>query len=229
MEQKSQIKDNIESILKRIRAINNDALLVAVSKTFSTDDIEEAVKAGIKVFGESKIQETEEKQKVLNEKYKDLSWFMIGHLQTNKVNKAVSIFNMIQSVDSLKLAEKINSACLKEGKVLQCLLEIKVSPEETKFGISPVEAFEVYNRIKEMQGIKPAGIMAMAPYSDNAEDSRIYFKRARKVFDEIKKDAPADFGWLSMGMSHDFEIALQEGANMVRVGTSLFGKRNYTK
>jgi len=228
MEQKSQIKDNIESILKRIRAINNDALLVAVSKTFSADDIEEAIKAGIKVFGESKIQETEEKQKVLNEKYKDLSWFMIGHLQTNKVNKAVSIFNMIQSVDSLKLAEKINSACLKEGKVMQCLLEIKVSPEETKFGISPDEASEIYDRIKNMPGIKPAGIMAMAPYSDNADDSRIYFKRARKVFDEIKKDAPAEFRWLSMGMSHDFETALQEGANMVRVGTSLFGKRNYT-
>jgi hypothetical protein len=227
MEQKSQIKDNIESIIKRINAINKDALLVAVSKTFSVDDIEEAIKSGVKVFGESKIQEAEEKQRLLNEKYNDLSWFMIGHLQTNKVNKAVSIFNMIQSLDSLKLAEKINSACLKEGKVLQCLLEIKVSPEETKFGILPEEAPEVYGRIKEMPGIKPAGIMAMAPYSDNAEDSRIYFKRAKKVFDEIKNGASDDFKWLSMGMSHDFEIALQEGANMVRVGTSLFGKRNY--
>jgi hypothetical protein len=227
MEQKSQIKDNIERIIKRINAINKDALLVAVSKTFSVDDIEEAIKSGVKVFGESKIQEAEEKQRLLNEKYNDLSWFMIGHLQTNKVNKAVSIFNMIQSLDSLKLAEKINSACLKEGKVLQCLLEIKVSPEETKFGILPEEAPEVYGRIKEMPGIKPAGIMAMAPYSDNAEDSRIYFKRAKKVFDEIKNGASDDFKWLSMGMSHDFEIALQEGANMVRVGTSLFGKRNY--
>ncbi|MBN2754974.1 MAG: YggS family pyridoxal phosphate-dependent enzyme [Candidatus Goldbacteria bacterium] len=227
MEQKSQIKNNIESIIKRINAINKDALLVAVSKTFSVDDIEEAVKSGVKVFGESKIQEAEEKQRLLNEKYNDLSWFMIGHLQTNKVNKAVSIFNMIQSVDSLKLAEKINSACIKEGKVMQCLMEIKVSPEETKFGILPEEAPEVYGRIKEMPGIKPSGIMAMAPYSDNAEDSRIYFKRAKKVFDEIKNGAPDDFKWLSMGMSHDFEIALQEGANMVRVGTSLFGKRNY--
>lgn len=228
MEQKSQIKNNIESIIKRINAINKDALLVAVSKTFSIDDIEEAINAGIKVFGESKIQEAEEKQKVLKEKYKDLSWFMIGHLQTNKVNKAVSIFNMIQSVDSLKLAEKINSACMREGKAMQCLLEIKVSPEDTKFGISPDEAFAVYNSIKDMPGIKPAGIMAMAPYSDNAEDSRIYFKRAKRVFDEIKNGATDEFKWLSMGMSHDFETALQEGANMVRVGTSLFGKRNYT-
>jgi len=226
MDQKN-VRKNIERIQKRINAINKDALLVAVSKTFSVSDIEEAIKSGIKVFGESKIQEAEEKQNQLSGRHKDLTWHMIGHLQTNKVNKAVSLFGMIQSVDSMKLAEKISSACVSAGKTMQCLLEIKVSPEDTKFGISPDEAFEVYQKIAALPGIIPAGIMAMAPYSDNQEDSRIYFKHAKKVFDAIKKGAPDGFKWLSMGMSHDFETALQEGANIVRVGTAIFGTRNY--
>jgi PLP dependent protein len=223
------IKRNIESVLSKIRAVNSSIKLLAVSKTFDKESVAAAVQAGLTEFGESKIQEAEEKIPAVNELFKNLKWHFIGHLQTNKVSKAITFFDCVQTIDSLRLAEKISQSAA-GTKTVEALLEIKVSGEETKFGILPEEAGTVIDGIKKLQGISIKGLMTMAPYSDNPENARPYFKKAKALFDELKRTAAGGnvtMETLSMGMSGDYLVAIEEGSTMVRIGSAIFGKKNY--
>lgn len=231
----ADISKNIEQIRNKIKETSNgkNVSIVAVTKTFGADCIESAMLYGINDIGESKIQEALPKFDVLSNKknFKNIKKHFIGHLQSNKAKKAVLNFDLIQSLDSKELAENINRHAENINKIQDCLLELKVSQEETKYGISKeyIEDLYIYC-IEKCKNIKICGIMTIAPYFDNKEKSRPYFKAAYNIFTDLKNQFDnKDFLILSMGMSDDFEIALQEGANMVRIGSALFGERIYDK
>lgn len=221
----SHIKSNLAEIKKRIASINPDARLVAVSKTFSSDFIKAAVESGQRDFGESKIQEALPKIELLGGVESGINWHFIGHLQTNKAAKAAGSFSVIQSVDSLKIAEKISNNCVEKKIVQEILVELNPAGDSAKKGIFLSDAELLIEKIAALPGIRMAGLMAMAPYSENPEEARPYFRKAAEMFVKLKNVYTIRV--LSMGMSNDFEIALQEGANMVRVGTAIFGGRNY--
>ncbi len=226
----NDIKRNIEVILKKIAAVNGSARLLAVTKTHPAEAIEAAISAGLYEFGESKAQEAGEKIPALKEKYKNVRWHFIGHLQTNKVNKVVPLFDAIQSIDSVKLAEKVSEAAARAGLERDALLEVKTSGEDAKFGIKPEEVPAAIKALKQFPNLKIRGLMTMAPYSDDPEKARPYFKKARQLFEEIKKAGAggnASMEILSMGMSDDYITALEEGSTMVRIGSAIFGRRNY--
>lgn len=222
------IKRNIQAILAGIKSVNNSVKLLAVSKTFDSAAVAAAIEAGLSEFGESKVQEAEIKIPAINALPGKIKWHLIGHLQTNKAPKAVKLFDCIQSIDSLRLAELVSS--LAAGKPVEALLEIKVSGEDSKYGILPGEAGAVLEGIKKLPGIKLKGLMAMAPYSDDPENARPYFRQAKALFDEMKRTTSGgnvSMETLSMGMSDDYIVAIEEGATMVRIGTAIFGRRNY--
>jgi pyridoxal phosphate enzyme (YggS family) len=223
------IKRNIETVLTSIRKVNSSVKLLAVSKTFDTTTIAAAIEAGLSEFGESKIQEAEQKIYLINGMYKFIKWHFIGHLQSNKAVKAIKLFQCVQAVDSLRLAEKLSSS-VSAGSAVEALLEVKVSDEDAKFGILPEKAAAIIEGIKQLPGISITGLMTMAPYSDNPEDARPYFKKAKTLFDELKRNSAGTnvtMETLSMGMSGDYIVAMQEGATMVRIGSGIFGKRQY--
>lgn len=231
----ADISKNIEQIRNKIKETSNgkNVSIVAVTKTFGTDCIESALLCGINDIGESKIQEALPKFDVLSNKgiFKNIKKHFIGHLQSNKAKKAVLNFDLIQSLDSKELAENINRYAENINKIQDCLLELKVSQEETKHGVSKeyIEDLYIYC-IEKCKNIKICGIMTIAPYFEDKEKSRPYFKAAYDIFTDLKNQFyNEDFLILSMGMSDDFEIALQEGANMVRIGSALFGERIYDK
>jgi len=229
MTNKDLIKANIEAVLEHIRSTGSNVKLIGVTKTVGAEEMEAAVESGLSEFGESKVQEALPKIELLNSRHKNLKFHFIGHLQTNKVNKAVSYFSMIQSVDSEKLASKISASAKASRKTVDALLEVKVSAEDTKFGIDPGKIKELAGKISGLDNIKIRGLMAMAPYFDNPEDSRPYFKMARKLFDEVKKAdiKNTEMQVLSMGMTDDYKVAIEEGSNMVRIGRKIFGERDY--
>ncbi|MBN1622206.1 MAG: YggS family pyridoxal phosphate-dependent enzyme [Endomicrobiales bacterium] len=226
------IKDNIDLIKNKIadacrRSNRNpgDISVIAVTKTVPVERVKEAIQSGIDEIGENKVQEAQSKIGDLPAAVKK---HFIGHLQTNKAKKAVELFDVIQSVDSLRLAQEINKSAAKINKIQDCLLEIKVSEEETKFGLSEEEAVSFLSKIEDLKNLRVLGIMAMAPYFDDKESYRPYFKKAKEIFNKIRENSKAaDFNILSMGMSNDFEVAIEEGSNMVRIGTAIFGARNY--
>ncbi|MEI7639941.1 MAG: YggS family pyridoxal phosphate-dependent enzyme [bacterium] len=227
-----EIKRNVELIKSKIQKINSAAVIAGVTKTVSLENIEEAIKAGITIIAESKIQEAEPKVIALKEKYPQTQWHFIGHLQSNKVNKTIKYFKTIQSVDSFELAKKISEACLRDGLKADIYLEAKVSLEENKFGINPDMALQLAQSIKGLETLRLKGIMTIPPFLEDKEALRPYFKKAKLLFDEIKRNyegGNVEMQVLSMGMTDDFEIALEEGSNMVRIGTGIFGKRNYTQ
>lgn len=231
----ADISKNIEQIRNKIKETSNgkNVSIVAVTKTFGADCIESALLCGINDIGESKIQEALPKFDVLSNKgiFKNIKKHFIGHLQSNKAKKAVLNFDLIQSLDSKELAENINRHAENINKIQDCLLELKISQEVTKHGISKeyIEDLYIYC-IEKCKNIKICGIMTIAPYFDNKEKSRPYFKAAYNIFTDLKNQFDnKDFLILSMGMSDDYEIALQEGANMVRIGSALFGERIYDK
>lgn len=229
MDKFKYIKENIEQIKRFLNGYYPGVKLLAVSKTFPAQAIEEAIKAGQNEFGESKTQEAEIKVPEINSRHKGVIWHDIGHLQGNKVNKAVKLFNRIQSVDSIKLAEKISAACLAENKEMEILLELKVSPEPYKSGFSGDGIIAAAEKVREMAGLRLKGIMTIAPYFADMENARPYFKKARSVFDSLKKGTgPSEaFDTLSMGMTGDYTVAVEEGSTMVRIGTGIFGDRDY--
>lgn len=177
----------------------------------------EAFEAGLRIFGESRVQEVQRKSSALGEA--DLMWHMIGHLQKNKARQAVALFDLIHSVDSEELAGLLNKYAGEAGKLQNVLIEVKLSHEEAKHGVAPERLGEIIKATEGMKNIKIEGLMTMPPYSELPEDSRPYYKRLKGLADEfgLRK--------LSMGMSHDFEIAVEEGATLVRVGTAIFGER----
>lgn len=219
------IKANLAEIKNRIASINPDARLIAVSKTFPVEFIKAAIEAGHRDFGESKIQEALPKIENIGGIETGINWHFIGHLQTNKASKAAGRFSLIQSVDSLKIAEKISDYCSERKTVQEVLVELNPAGDSAKTGILLSGAEHETAAMAVLPGIKIAGIMAMAPYAENAEEARPYFRQAASMFMKLKDQYGMNV--LSMGMSNDFEIALQEGANMVRVGTAIFGGRNY--
>ena len=213
------MKNNIKKIIKDIPK-NIDIL--AASKTRTTDEILEAKKTGISIFGENYLQEAEKKYIILDNKIK---LHMIGHLQTNKVKKAVQIFDMIQTVDSIKLAKEIDKRCKEINKTMPILIEINSAEEENKTGCKPKDILILAQKIEKMKNIRLKGLMTMGPLNDE-NTIRTYFRKTKKIFDNLKNKF-SDIDTLSMGMSDSYKIAIEEGSTMIRLGTILFGKRNY--
>lgn len=204
---------------------NKNFTCVAVSKTKPVDDIEKIYNLGHKEFGENKVQELLEKYDKLP---KDIKWHMIGHLQTNKIKKVIPIISLIHSVDSLKLLKKINNEAIKINKVISCLLQINISNENNKYGFSIDQIREILNNetLKDFKFIRIKGLMGMASFTENKNQIRIEFNNLKKIFDELKIKYP-ELKIISMGMSGDYKIAIEEGSNMIRIGSKIFGKRNY--
>jgi len=218
------IKDNILKLEEEIK--DTSAKLVAVSKTKPVDAIMEAYNCGIRDFGENKAQEITWK---FEELPKDIRWHMIGHLQTNKVKNIIDKVSLIHSVDSIKLANEINLEAKKLGIVVDILAQINISEEESKYGIQGNEAFDFILEISKYKNIKVKGLMTIAPFTENPEDNRKYFKDLNKLYVDIisKNIDNINMEILSMGMTGDYLIAIQEGATLIRVGTGIFGERHY--
>lgn len=195
--------------------------LVAVSKTHPPDRLRDAIAAGATVLGENKVQEAESKIEELGRDAAE--WHLIGHLQSNKARKAVHLFDVIQSVDSLELAERLERICEEEGRAeLSVLVQVDLAGEETKSGVPEPELEPLIEFLQACRHLKLRGLMVLPPFFDDPEATRPYFKRLREIRDRV---VPG--GELSMGMSHDFEVAIEEGATIVRVGTAIFGQRQY--
>ena len=216
------ISDNIKEIQAELPS---DVTLVAISKTKPNEDIMEAYEAGQRVFGENKIQEMEQKHEDLP---KDIKWHMVGHVQRNKVKYMAGFVDLIHAVDSLKLLKEIEKQASKHERTIQCLLQIKIAEEDTKYGITVDEAKAILNSEAhtKMSHVKIVGLMGMATLTENDAKVRQEFNFLKTTFDELKKDRKS-FNILSMGMSGDYKIALECGSNMIRVGSSIFGQRNY--
>ncbi len=216
------IEENISAVKN---ALGGMATLVAVSKTKPAEDILQAYRVGQRIFGENKVQEMCAKYEALP---KDIEWHMIGHLQSNKVKYIAPFVSMIQSVDSFSLLRKIDAAAQKAGRTIDCLLEVKIAAEDTKYGLTPVEAEEIISSgvAEGMQGVRLCGLMGMASNTDDVHQVRTEFSRLRKLFDTLREIHPG-LDVLSMGMSGDYLAAVECGSNMVRVGSGIFGARNY--
>jgi len=224
----SQIRENYLRVLERIEkaAVRSgrdptEIKLVAVSKTVDPARIVEAIDAGVTRLGENYVQEAQRKIEVID---RPVSWHFIGHLQSNKAKYAVRLFDMIHSMDRLQLAEELNRRAAQAGKVMDVLIEVKLSEEPTKFGAEEDAALALAKRILELRHLSLKGLMTMPPYFDLPEKSRPYFVRLRQLRERMVQEG-MQLQELSMGMSNDFEIAIEEGATYVRVGTAIFGPR----
>ena len=224
----AQVRERIAQSTARVSRDPNSITLMAVSKTMEPERIKEAYAAGMRLFGENRVQEFEGKSGALSE-LKDAQWHLIGHLQSNKAKKAAELFHAIDSVDSLRLAEKLNQAAAEANKQLDALIEIKVGQEESKAGI-PLDSPELENLLQaapRLENLKIRGLMTVPPFTENPEGARPYFRLLRDLRDQIaaRKLPNVQMDVLSMGMSHDFEVAIEEGSTCVRVGTAIFGAR----
>jgi hypothetical protein len=217
------IKEKVKQILAELPA---GVELVAAAKQRTPQEISEAIEAGVKIVGENYVQEAEEAFKLIGKKAR---WHFIGHLQTNKVRKAIHLFDMIETVDSLKLAMEIDKRCQREEKVMPILIEINSGREAQKYGVLPEETEELIKQITPLKNVKIMGLMTMGPFAGDPEDARPYFVETRKIFEKLKQQNPpsVEMKYLSMGMSNSYKVAIEEGANMVRLGTVLFGPRQY--
>ena len=225
----AEIRERIAKAAERSGRTAEDILLIAVTKLHEPDEIEEAIATGITDIAENKVQEI---QKKYDQIVSPVNWHLIGHLQTNKVKYIVDKVVMIHSVDSLKLAEEIDKRAAAAGKTMDVLLQVNAAHEESKFGLDPKDVPRVMQEILDAcPNVRIRGLMHMAPWSEDPEEIRPYFKEVKDLFDTLSevKHPNADFKYLSMGMSHDFETAIEEGANIVRIGTSIFGERDYSK
>jgi len=216
------IRKNVQQLLNELPS---GVELVAAAKDRTAEEVLEAVESGIKIVGENYVQEAEKNYSVIENKAK---WHLIGHLQKNKVKKAVRLFNMIQTVDSVDIAREIAKRCAQIGKVMPVLIEINSGREKQKSGVLPENAEHLIRSISSLPNIKVMGLMTMGPRFGNPEDSRPYFVTTRKIFDRIKAlELPnVEMRYLSMGMTNSYQVALEEGANMVRIGTKIFGQRS---
>ena len=217
---------NIQAACDRAGRSREEVRLIAVSKTKPVSDIEEVLTTGILDYGENKVQELSDKYDVLP---KNIRWHMIGHLQRNKVKYLIGKTVLIHSVDSLRLAEQIEHEAAKADTIMNVLIEVNVAGEESKFGTTCNEAIELVRAVAALKHVKIKGLMTIAPFTDNPEDNRIYFKKLKQLSVDIKSKNidNVDMDELSMGMTGDYEVAIEEGATMVRVGTGIFGERNY--
>lgn len=221
---------SIAENLKRIKnSLQKNVTLIAVTKTKPIEDLMEAYNNGHKIFGENKVQEITTKYEQLP---KDIQWHLIGHLQTNKVKYIAEFVYMIHSVDSEKLADEINKQAIKKGRKINCLLQMYIAKEDSKFGFDENELnlFIKNNPIEKYQGINWCGVMGMATFTENTVQVKNEFASLKRIFEDLKSGYFAkniDFKEISMGMSDDYKIAIEEGSTMVRVGSAIFGNRNY--
>ena len=222
-----QVEENICRACEAAGRSREEVTLIAVSKTKPVEMLKEAYDQGIRVFGENKVQEMMEKQEMLPA---DIQWHMIGHLQRNKVKYLIGKTALIHSVDSMRLAEEINRLSEKNNVITKILVEVNIACEETKFGASRDEAVKLVEDISKLSNLSVEGLMTIAPYVENAEDNRQYFKEIKKLSVDIKQKNidNVSMSILSMGMTGDYMVAIEEGATMVRVGTGIFGARNYS-
>ena len=219
----------VENLSALKESIPEEVTLVAVSKTKPDDMIMEAYRAGHRDFGENKVQDLVGRRERLPD---DIRWHMIGHLQSNKVKYLASFVHLIHGVDSLKLLGVINREALRHGRVIDCLLQMHIAREETKFGLTSDEAHDLLGSalFAEMSNVRIRGVMGMATYTENREHIRTEFQYLKRIFDEVKASffpGAGSFDQLSCGMSGDYEVALEEGSTMVRIGSLIFGDRNY--
>lgn len=220
------IQENIVKACEKSGRNPDEVTLIAVSKTKPYTAIEEALPSGILDYGENKVQELSEKYEILP---KDIRWHMIGHLQRNKVKYLVGKTTLIHSVDSLRLAKQIETEFAKKDKIANILIEVNMANEESKFGISADETINLVKEISLLPHVRVQGLMTIAPYTDNPETNRGYFAKMKKLSVDIREKNidNVNMNVLSMGMSGDYQVAIEEGATMIRVGTSIFGERNY--
>ena len=218
-----KVKERIADAATRVGRDPAQITLIAVSKTVETERIREAIAAGITTFGENYVQEARTKIDEIGQT--GLQWHFIGHLQTNKAKYAVRLFDLIHAVDSSKVAKELDKRAAASGKVMDCLIEVNISQEESKFGITSEYTRALAQEMTKLKNISLKGLMTMPPYFDDPEPSRPYFIALRKLQEKIGQDG-IPLPELSMGMSTDFEVAIEEGATMVRVGTAIFGERS---
>ncbi len=211
--------------MKRLLAeLPQEVVLEAAAKTRTTEETLAAIDAGIKIVGENYIQEAERAFTVIG---KLVNWHFIGHLQRNKVKKAVELFDLIETIDSFSIAEKVNRVSSKMGKIMPILIEVNSGREPQKFGVFTDDVEEIVVKISTLASVKIVGLMTMGPYEEELENLRPYFRATKTIFEQIKKSGipSVDMRYLSMGMSDSYKIAIEEGANIVRVGTGIFGPR----
>jgi PLP dependent protein len=243
----ARIRERINAAAKRAGRNPDSVSLMAVSKTMPADRIREAFEAGQRLFGENRVQEFAEKFTELSAAspspaaaavcnvfdIEKTEFHLIGHLQSNKAGKAVELFQAVDSVDSLKLAERLNTAAEKAGKTLSVLIEINIGGEEAKSGLAPesTEIAAILSAAPKLKSLQIRGLMTVPPFSDDSEGARPYFRKLRELRDKLSERdiAGVELRELSMGMSHDFEVAVEEGSTCVRVGTAIFGARDYSK
>ena len=223
-----QVRQRIDEACCRAGRDSEQVTLISVSKTKPLSMLMEAYEAGSRDFGENKVQELLDK---IPEMPGDVRWHMIGHLQRNKVKYIVGKVYMIHSVDSLRLAEEISKEAVKQQTEVNILLEINAAGEESKFGVSPEKAEDLARAVSELPGIRVCGLMTIAPFVENAEDNRQYFRKMRQLSVDIERKNidNVNMNVLSMGMTGDYSVAVEEGATYVRVGTAIFGEREYVK
>ena len=221
-----EVRNGIGDTCKKVNRCPDEVTLIAVSKTKPIEMLQEAYDEGCRNFGENKVQELVDKYEVMP---KDIKWHMIGHLQRNKVKYIVDKVAMIHSVDSLRLAEEISKEALKKNVTVSVLIEVNVAGEETKFGVAPSEVEELLRQVAVLPGIVVKGLMTIAPFVDNPEDNRRYFAALKQLSVDITKKNIDNITMnvLSMGMTGDYTVAIEEGASFVRVGTGIFGERQY--
>jgi len=226
------IISNYNSLCEDVRLIAENAgrnpdeiKIIAVSKTFSPEIVQEAIDSGISVIGENKVQEAKTKSQILNGEF---SIHMIGHLQSNKAKEAVKIFDCIHSIDKVSTALKLNEAAAQINKKQKIFIQVNVSGEETKSGVSEKKLLNISRDIADLQNVEILGLMTMAPYTDDTDVIRQTFRRTSELLHEINSKLSLTLKELSMGMSSDYALAVEEGATMIRVGSLIFGQRNYT-
>ena len=215
------ISASVKSILEELP---NDIRLVAAAKTRTTDEILESIGAGVEIIGHNYVQEAQDTYPGIGSRAR---WHFIGHLQKNKVKKAVELFDLIETVDSLSLAKEIDKRCGAIDKVMPVLIEVNSGREEQKNGVFPENVPELIQEMENLKNVEVVGIMTMGPFFGDPEDARPYFVRTKKLFDEIsEKNIPGvQMKYLSMGMTNSYKVAVEEGANMIRIGTKIFGDR----
>ena len=221
-----QVEENIIKSCEKVGRDPEEVTLIAVSKTKPYTAIEEALPSGVLDYGENKVQELTEKYEILP---KDIRWHMIGHLQRNKVKYLVGKVELIHSVDSLRLANQIETEFAKKNEIANILIEVNMANEESKFGITSETTEQLVREISKLEHVRIKGLMTIAPYTDNPETNREYFRNMKKLSVDIteKNIDNVSMNVLSMGMTGDYQVAIEEGATMVRVGTGIFGERNY--
>lgn len=222
------IRKNIDEAARRAGRDPKDILLLAVSKTVEVPKIKAAVEEGLDELGENRVQEIMEKYEPMGP---DVKWHLIGHLQTNKVKYIIDKVKLIHSVESLKLAEEIDKQAKKHDLIMDVLVEINMAKEESKFGIMPEDAESFIRSLAALENIRVRGLMTVAPFVENGEENRVYFRNMKKLLVDInaKNINNINMDVLSMGMTGDYVTAVEEGATIIRVGTGIFGKRNYNK